>query len=86
MVDFLVLLRRQEFQLLHNQYTFWIYSPFGRIYLKSFSNPDESSPRAFSVGAYKNKSRTLRCDFVFIGSDGRIRTCGQLINSQLLYR
>ena len=28
MVDFLVLLRRQEFQLLHNQYTFWIYSSF----------------------------------------------------------
>ncbi|MFT7644426.1 MAG: hypothetical protein ACI9BF_000070 [Candidatus Paceibacteria bacterium] len=36
---FRILWVHEESRSLHDQYTFWIYSPFSQIYLKSFSSP-----------------------------------------------
>jgi len=44
----MTLLRPQESRSLHDQYTFWIYSPSGQIYLKSSSSPDESDVESLS--------------------------------------
>ena len=56
---------------LHEQYTFWIYSSFGRIYLKSFSSPDKSAPSTFSCGA---KLKRLSGVFILLrGQDSNLR-------------